>query len=383
MSQSLETSKATSEAQHVAVKASSLRKEFNVAGGVEIAVDDIDLEVGESEFVSLVGPSGCGKTTTLRCIAGLQMPTSGKISFHGHDVTDVPANKRNIAMMFQNIALYPHMKIRDNIAYPLKVSGVPKKERYEEAQKAAEIMQISDMLDKYPGELSGGQRQRGALARTVVQDPEMFLMDEPLSDLDAKLKVEIRKEIQRVQKEMKKPTLYVTHDQEEAMTMSDRIAVMNDGKIEQIGTPDELYNMPTNTFVAQFIGNPSINFLTAEVIQFDDDCIIISIDGTEFEFTVKGSGRRPTSSTVKVGFRPESVEISRDDGDISVDILLVERIGDRVLATLDGPEGEIRATVPATNDIKEGETVYITIDRENVHIFDEESGESVASTAAN
>lgn len=223
-----------------------LRKEFNVSSGTEVAVDDVSMDIEDGEFVTLVGPSGCGKTTTLRCIAGLEQPTSGQIIFDEQDVTDVPAEKRKLAMMFQNIALYPHMSIRDNIVYPLKVQGMPKEERYEKAREAATVMQIPDMLDKKPGDLSGGQRQRAALARTVVQDPIAFLMDEPLSDLDAKLKVEIRREILNVHARIGQPTIYVTHDQEEALTMSDRIAVMNDGRIEQFGTREEVYYYPNN-----------------------------------------------------------------------------------------------------------------------------------------
>lgn len=379
MSQTIESSTDEIIQQNVAIEVESLRKEFNVAGGTEVAVDDINLKVGKSEFVTLVGPSGCGKTTTLRCIAGLQLPTSGIVRFNNEDVTDVPANKRNIAMMFQNIALYPHMKMRDNIAYPLKVSGISKQERYEEAKRAAEIMQISDMLDKYPGELSGGQRQRGALARTIVQDPRMFLMDEPLSDLDAKLKVEIRKEIQRVQKEMEIPTIYVTHDQEEAMTMSDRIAVMNKGRIEQIGTPDDLYSRPNNTFVANFIGNPSINFLTGDVEEIGSDFIRITVYGAEFELKYESFRKKPSNSTISVGFRPEALDLGGTDGDWEMEVQLLERIGDRLLATLNGPEGDVRATIPANNAISENESVSVRLDRDSVHLFDSETGETVAN----
>ncbi|QLG29905.1 ABC transporter ATP-binding protein (plasmid) [Halorarum halophilum] len=360
----------------------NLRKEFKVIGGVEVAVDDINFEIGENEFVSLVGPSGCGKTTTLRCVAGLETPTSGRILFGNRDVSDVPANKRNLAMMFQNIALYPHMTIKDNIAYPLKVRGVVKAERYDEAKKAAEIMQIPDMLEKYPGELSGGQRQRAALARTIVQDPSAFLMDEPLSDLDAKLKVEVRKEIQRVHKRVKNPTLYVTHDQEEAMTMSDRIAVMNDGRIEQIGTPEEMYSKPKNMFVAQFIGNPSMNFLDAEY-----DSSTHTVDMAAGDERVRLSvnlDREPGSDDVVVGVRPEAVSLLPDgQGDFSGRLQLVERIGDRILSTVDGPthDGEIRATVSADHDLEEGEIVGMELNRDRLYFFDAGTGDAVGYEA--
>ncbi|WP_423750846.1 ABC transporter ATP-binding protein [Salinirarus marinus] len=364
------------------IQAKSLRKEFDVPEGIEVAVNSIDLEIEEDEFVTLVGPSGCGKTTTLRCIAGLETPTSGKLLINDEDVTDVPPNKRGLSMMFQNIALYPHMTIRENIAYPLKVRGVPKEQRAQEASDAAEIMQIPELLDKHPAELSGGQRQRAALARTVVQDPQAFLMDEPLSDLDAKLKVEIRKEIQRVHKRVGKPTLYVTHDQEEAMTMSDRIAVMNDGNLEQVGSPDELYTRPVNTFVAQFIGNPSMNFVTGDVVDSDDSSITLDVYGTRLDIDVNYEDEL-TGSTVTVGFRPEIVTLDQTDseGYFSGEITLIERIGDRMQATVEGPEGELRAVVPADNELTEGEEAAISFETDHIHVFDANTGDIVARGA--
>lgn len=364
----------------MAISIQSLRKEFPVSDGVEVAVDDINMTVDEREFISVVGPSGCGKTTTLRCIAGLESPTSGRIEINGADVTDIPAHKRQLAMMFQNIALYPHMTTRENIAYPLKIRGVGKAKRSEQAQEAAAIMQIPDLLDKYPGELSGGQRQRAALARTIVQDPQAFLMDEPLSDLDAKLKVEVRKEIQRVHKRVKKPTIYVTHDQEEAMTMSDRIFVLNDGQVEQRGTPDELYSQPRNLFVASFIGNPSMNFLDATVRAASDDAVTLTVEDAEFTFDVTRVGNIEADNKVVIGFRPEIVEVYDDTerGDLVGDLSLVERIGDRVLATIDRPSGEIRATVPAENPLEEQSPVSFSFDYSGVHVFDEKTEEIVA-----
>jgi multiple sugar transport system ATP-binding protein len=358
------------------VRVEDLRKEFSVSRGVEVAVDDVDFVIGEEEFMTLVGPSGCGKTTTLRCIAGLETPTSGQIRFGSQEVTDIPANKRDLAMMFQNIALYPHMTILENIAYPLKVHGVKQSKREEEAQRAAEIMKIPEMLDKYPGDVSGGQRQRAALARTIVQDPKAFLMDEPLSDLDAKLKIEIRKEIQRVQKRVRTPTLYVTHDQEEAMTMSDRIAVMNDGHIEQIGTPDEIYERPANRFVARFIGNPTMNFMNGTVT---DDGVEVSVGEDTFSIDV-ATGSHAAGRPVTVGVRPGSMLLDPvEDGDLEGELLLLERIGDRILATIDADteDGEVRATVTADHRFAEGETVRFRLDREQVFLFDRETGKAV------
>ena len=353
------------------IQVDSLRKEFTVGDGIEVAVGGVDLEVDE-EFVTLVGPSGCGKTTTLRCIAGLEQPTSGSVSFDGTDLTTVPPNKRNLAMMFQNIALYPHMKVWENIAYPLKVRNVPTDERYEKAEEAAAIMQVDDLLEKYPGELSGGQRQRAALARTITQNPRAFLMDEPLSDLDAKLKVEIRKEIQKVHRRVQKPTIYVTHDQEEAMTMSDRVAVMNDGQIVQIGTPDELYERPKSKFIAEFIGNPSMNFLSATLRSLDRTTCTIDVADEEIHFDVGYFHSEPSNDAVTLGFRPESVSIAEDrqNGDLEGEIELLERIGDRKLAHIDGPEDEIRVTMPANTPLSEGEIVMLRIERSGLFIFE-------------
>lgn len=359
-----------------------LRKEFNVSSGTEVAVDDVSMDIEDGEFVTLVGPSGCGKTTTLRCIAGLEQPTSGQIIFDEQDVTDVPAEKRKLAMMFQNIALYPHMSIRDNIVYPLKVQGMPKEERYEKAREAATVMQIPDMLDKKPGDLSGGQRQRAALARTVVQDPIAFLMDEPLSDLDAKLKVEIRREILNVHARIGQPTIYVTHDQEEALTMSDRIAVMNDGRIEQFGTREEVYYYPNNIFVAHFIGNPSINILEGELTEISDESGQITTHGQTIEFPVDRRFTDATSGDVLVAFRPQSVRLGdrADSPTFDLELLFVEPIDDRALVRLDGPEGELRGLVPSTQPLVEQEVTSVGIDSNSIYLFDADTEELIATS---
>lgn len=362
------------------IEVQSLRKEFNVPGGTEIAVADVSFTIHEEEFLTLVGPSGCGKTTTLRCIAGLETPTSGDILIEGKNVVDIPANKRDLAMMFQNIALYPHMTIRKNIAYPLKVRGIPREERNATAREAAKVMQIEELLDKHPGDLSGGQRQRAALARTTVQDPKGFLMDEPLSDLDAKLKVEVRKEIQEVHKRVRKPTLYVTHDQEEAMTMSDRIAVMRDGQIAQIGTPDDLYSRPENVFVSQFIGNPTINHLRGSVRDMAAGNIELDIEGKHLDFEVNLVGDEPETEAILVGFRPQNVRVSESTTaeDFQGKIRLVERINDRILANIDGPQGEIRAQIPVDHELTEGTDISFSFERDRAHVFDYETEEAFA-----
>lgn len=361
------------------IKVTQLEKEFDVPSGVEVAVDGVDISVDDGEFFTIVGPSGCGKTTTLRCIAGLEFPTSGSIEFGGKEVTDVPAEKREIAMMFQNIALYPHMTVRDNIAYPLKIRDTPKEQQEEEVRKAAEILQIPELLDKYPGELSGGQRQRAALARTIVQHPVAFLMDEPLSDLDAKLKVEIRKEIQRVHKRVGRPTVYVTHDQEEALTMSDRIAVLNDGQVEQIGTPNELYTHPNNLFVADFIGNPSMNFLDGELESFNGNAATVRVNDKTFEFSLEYTEEEPSNQEIVVGFRPESVSLDsgKDPADLTGQITLLEQIGDRMLATIETTDKEIRATIPMDAQLSEGQETSIWVQRDGVYLFNSESTELI------
>ncbi len=368
----------------VTIRIDGLRKEFSVPDGTEVAVDDINLRVDEGEFLTIVGPSGCGKSTTLRCLAGLERPTEGTITFDDHDVTDAPANERGLAMLFQNVALYPHMRIIENIAYPLKVSGVDEETRHERAHEAAEIMQISELLEKYPGDLSGGQRQRTALARTIVQDPIAFLLDEPLTNLDAELKVEMRKEIQRVHRRLLKPTIHVTHDQEEAITMSDRIAIMNDGRIEQVGTRDEVYNYPNNTFVARFIGNPKMNFLDGQVTELGEDRAVISVHGQELEFPVGQFRGSPVGGSVTLGVRPQNVTLHRDyeAGQFEGYVELIEPVDDRALATVDGPQGEFRAQIPSDGTLAAESVVGIELDLGEVLLFDGENGALLATAAA-
>lgn len=352
-----------------------LSKHFQLPYGIEVAVDDITLDVKEGEFLTLLGPSGCGKTTTLRCIAGLEKPTSGSIYFDDHDITELPGNKREIAMMFQNIALYPHMKIVDNISYPLKVKHVPKDERHVEAEKAAETMQIADLLEKYPGEVSGGQRQRAALARTIVQDPEAFLMDEPLSDLDAKLKAEIQDEIQRVHKRLGKPTIYVTHDQQEALKLSDRIAVMHDGKIIQVGTPRDIYTRPKNRFIAEFIGNPSMNFVQGEVVTNNADIMFkhsrqeIRFEGVDGNSNLRGEGI--------LGFRPQRVTLTANDDkpDFTGIVELIDPLDDRMLITLNVSDSRIKGIVDWDDDIITNQEVGVSLGEGDVYLFHPENGE--------
>lgn len=360
------------------VEVRNLKKVYDTPNGKETAVDGISFEVDDDEFLTLVGPSGCGKTTTLRCIAGLETPTSGDIFLGGEKITNQPPNKRDIAMMFQSIALYPHMTVRENIGYPLKVKHVSKDERQEPVEEAAKIMQISDMLDKYPGALSGGQQQRVALARTIVQKPKAFLMDEPLSDLDAKLKVETRKEIQKVDKNMNKPVFYVTHDQEEAMTLSDRVAIINDGRIAQIGTPKEVFEYPNNMFVGRFIGNYSMNMMEMEVDSAEEGYVSLTNGENRLEIPVAETPSLQPGRKTVLGFRPENTTVHEDpsEGVFPGQVVLTETFGERTVVTIELAHGEtIDAVVSSDRNITDESTVSVSFKKEKTHLFDPDSGE--------
>src|SRR2546427_8356903 len=272
-----------------------------------VAVNDLDLLIKDGEFLVLVGPSGCGKTTALRCLAGLEEITAGQIKIDARVVNRVPPKDRNIAMVFQSYALYPHMTVFDNLAFGLKLMKTPKDEIKRRVEEAAKILDLEKLLDRKPRALSGGQRQRVALGRAIVREPAAFLMDEPLSNLDAKLRVQTRAEILRLQRRLETTTVYVTHDQVEAMTMGDRIAVMNLGVLQQIGTPPELYDNPVNVFVAAFIGSPAMNFATAKA---EGDAL--KLGGTILELTgraAKGAAQKHGRG-LPIGFRPEELQLA-------------------------------------------------------------------------
>lgn len=365
------------------VKVEGISKVYDTPNGKETAVDGVSFEVNDDEFLTLVGPSGCGKTTTMRCIAGLESPTNGDIFLDGEKITDQPPNKRDIAMMFQSIALYPHMTVRENIGYPLKVDHVPKEDRREPVEEAASTMQITDMLDKYPGDLSGGQQQRVALARTIVQEPKAFLMDEPLSDLDAKLKVETRKEIQKVDKEMGKPVFYVTHDQEEAMTLSDRIAIMNDGRVEQIGTPKEVFHRPNSIFIGQFIGNYSMNTLNLQVTSVGNDYVSVTDGKNRIELPVEETGSLKSEREVVLGFRPENTTVydTPGEGEFDGKVILTETFGERTVVTIELDQGgTIDAVIDSDRALSADSRVSISLDKDRAHLFDSDSGDIIVHT---
>jgi len=371
------------------IRINDLRKVYDVPRGKEVAVEGSTLTVPDGDFLTLLGPSGCGKSTTLRCIAGLETQTEGEIYYDEDEVSDRLAQERDISMVFQEIALYPHMQCIDNIAYPLKVRGVPKEERYERAREVAGTLEVEELVEKYPAELSGGQRQRIAIARAIVREPRAFLMDEPMTGLDEKLKVRMRKELKRVVEETEQTVIYVTHSQEEAMMLSDWIAVMSDGEIEQYGTPNEVYREPNNRFVASFVGMPEMNMWAGETdgatvtADLGDQSVTLEIrdDASEAERkTRSGIGER-SSDTVEVGFRPQALSVvDAGTGDFDAELDLVEPMGENSLCYVDSPIGEIRVVEESTEGLSEGSRVGIELNRHRGYVFDGESGSTIART---
>ena len=356
-------------------------------GGVE-AVKQMDLNIHDEEFIVLVGPSGCGKSTTLRMVAGLEEITEGTISIGGKVVNNVPPKNRDIAMVFQNYALYPHMTVYKNMAFALKLRRFPKAEIDSRVRDAAKILSIQELLDRKPKALSGGQRQRVAVGRAIVRQPKAFLFDEPLSNLDAKLRVEMRAELKRLHHTLQTTTIYVTHDQEEAMTLGDRIVVMKDGVVQQCGAPLEVYDTPTNRFVAGFVGTPPMNFFTGQIIQhagavyFDEGTVRICL--TEQQ-AVKLAGQ--VGQDVALGVRPEAMALAPEgrfagtDNALPVQVSVVEPLGEKMdLYAGTTRHGHIVARVDARRDIGTGSELSLYLDMEKIHVF--EPGETGANLVA-
>ena len=356
-----------------AVRFSDVHKSY---GPVEV-IFGIDVDIADGEFAVIVGPSGCGKSTLLRMVAGLETITSGEIRIAERVVNDLEPKDRDIAMVFQNYALYPHMSVYGNMSYGLRIQGLPKTEIDERVRMAAEILELGEFLDRRPRQLSGGQRQRVAMGRAIVREPAVFLFDEPLSNLDAKLRVQMRVEIKRLQRRLGTTSIYVTHDQVEAMTLADRLIVLNQGRAEQIGTPLELYRRPATVFVAGFIGSPSMNLLPARLAEQGTAVTLGARAKLGLARTCGGGDGR----AVTVGFRPEHM-IGADGAtaDLELEIDLVEPLGADTLVhgRLEGVATELTARLPGTVSVAPGQRLPIAVDRDHLHLFDPETGARLA-----
>ena len=350
--------------------------------GEVTVLKDLNIEINDGEFLVLVGPSGCGKSTALRCLAGLEEITDGKIWIGDRMVNDVPPKDRDIAMVFQSYALYPHMSVYDNMAFGLKLRKVAKAEIDRRVKEAAEMLSIGHLLDRKPKALSGGQRQRVALGRAIVRDPAVFLMDEPLSNLDAKLRVQTRAEISKLHQRLKTTFIYVTHDQTEALTMGTRIAVMRDGILQQLDTPQNLYDNPGNMFVAGFIGSPAMNFFEAKLDRVNGGLAVVVSD--QFVMPVPPSKVDRVGSHVGkeifFGIRPEDVHDSHyvprgvdDRGRLTTSVNVVEPMGSEVYAYVEASGKEFIGRLDPRTSARTGQSVEIVLDMEKMHIFDRET----------
>ena len=345
-----------------------VRKAF---GPVEV-LHGVSVPIEDGEFVVLVGPSGCGKSTLLRMLAGLENITSGEIAIGGRVVNHVHPKERDIAMVFQNYALYPHMTVAQNMGFSLKLRKADKPEIDRRVQAAADILGLANLLDRFPRQLSGGQRQRVAMGRAIVRDPQVFLVDEPLSNLDAKLRVAMRTEIKELHQRLKTTTVYVTHDQIEAMTMADKIVVMHDGVVEQIGRPLDLYDDPQNLFVAGFIGSPAMNFLSGRLTGGDQPAVTLA-DGTAMP--VENAPAASEGLNVVYGVRPEHLEMAAEG--VSAEVIVVEPTGSETLLFVRINGQEVIVTARERHDVQPGQTVHLRPRADLAKLFDPESGQRV------
>jgi multiple sugar transport system ATP-binding protein len=348
-------------------------------GAERPAVDKLNLDIQDGEFLVLVGPSGCGKSTSLRMLAGLEEVTAGAIRIGERDVTHLPPKDRDIAMVFQNYALYPHMTVAENMGFALKIAGVPKAEIRQKVEDAAKLLELTEYLGRKPKALSGGQRQRVAMGRAIVREPKVFLMDEPLSNLDAKLRVQTRTQIASLQRRLGITTVYVTHDQVEAMTMGDRVAVLKDGLLQQCDTPRRMYEKPANVFVAGFIGSPAMNLIEAPIVEggvaFDGAVVPVDRDSLS---RAAGRGER----SVTLGVRPESFDVSTDGTGIAVTVNVVEELGADAFAygtaKVGGSDVDVIVRVDARNTPAKGEALHFLPKPGETHIFSTVTGERLS-----
>lgn len=353
--------------------ASVTLEKINKVFGRDHIIDDVDLEIGDGEFVVFVGPSGCGKSTLLRLIAGLESITDGDLRIDDTVVNDLPPRERGVGMVFQSYALYPHMTVYDNMAFGLKLAKQSDETINDRVMSTARILQLEELLHRKPKALSGGQRQRVAMGRAIAREPRILLFDEPLSNLDASLRVQMRNEIARLHNRLGSTMIYVTHDQVEAMTLADKIVVLNGGHVEQVGTPQELYQRPATKFVAGFIGSPTMNFMPAQLLAKDDHgCRVLAAGVGELALPQDASAQ-PQSAALNIGVRPEHLRLAEPSGDNRFEIVNVEYLGNEVYVYLDPKEGDTllihRSEAPS--QWEEGQHVSLVPDTQHVHLFDE------------
>lgn len=350
------------------VELRGLRKSF----GSEEVIPGLDLSIADGEFVALVGPSGCGKSTMLRMIAGLEAVSGGTIVIEGEVVNDLSPRERNIAMVFQSYALYPHMSVRENMAFNLRLAGKGKEEIRARVAEAAKMLGLEPLLNRRPSQLSGGQRQRVAMGRAIVRDPAVFLFDEPLSNLDAKLRIQMRTEIKMLYQKLGTTSIYVTHDQIEAMTLANRIVVLNRGRIEQHGTPMELYRNPANLFVAGFIGTPTMNFIDARASRRSGQTIAALSNGANL--VIEDSVNVQDGQQVILGMRPEHLVLAGSEGVITGNVVLIEPTGAQTHVALELGKERVLVVVDGERDVRLGQTLTVSIPSQYIHVFDPEKG---------
>jgi multiple sugar transport system ATP-binding protein len=361
------------------VKLESVRKTFVSGGATRVAVDEVTLEVADGEFCVLVGPSGCGKSTTLRIVAGLETATSGRVLIGGREVTSLPAKERDIAMVFQSYALYPHMTAYENLAFALKLRKLPRPEIDRRVREAAALLGIGELLERRPRQLSGGERQRVALGRAIVRQPQVFLFDEPLSNLDAKLRLQMRREIANLHHRLGATMIYVTHDQVEAMTLGDRVVVLDRGRVQQAAPPLELYDRPRNVFVAGFIGSPAMNLVPGNFVR--EGSLEFQARGKAFSLPLSDRWTRvaPASGTrIVLGIRPEDLR-PVPDGGFPVKVELAEPLGNEVLVHVSAGEHQLTARLPTATPTLPGSEIRLGVSEARLYFFDPDSGLSLVA----